>query len=292
VIALLLYLPNFWWNWDNGFVSYVHVRDNAELNGPLFHPIAFVEFFGSQFGVFGPLCFAALLAIAARPRRLAEPCTRLLAVFALPTLAMMLCVGFLSRAQPNWAAPAYVSGTILVVGWALRRDWRCFLRAAVAVNLAIAIVLFGVSDLLAAAGFALPSTYDPLHRLRGWRALGQSVSQAMAAHPGLKLLADDRELLASLIYYARPRPLDAVEWDPIPGIWDQWLLTNNLAGHVGEDFFAVTKHSLIDEMRPVFTDITSLGAIESSAGAPGERRYGLYIMRGYRGPSTPSPRRR
>ena len=28
-IALLLYSPNFWWNWSHGFVSYVHVRDNA-----------------------------------------------------------------------------------------------------------------------------------------------------------------------------------------------------------------------------------------------------------------------
>src|SRR5262249_11323960 len=28
-VALLLYLPNFWWNWSNGFVSYLHTRDNA-----------------------------------------------------------------------------------------------------------------------------------------------------------------------------------------------------------------------------------------------------------------------
>src|SRR4029077_9387341 len=84
--------------------------------------------------------------------------------------------------------------------------------------------------------------------------LGQRVSAVMAAHPGLTLLADDRELLAALVYYVRPRPLDAVEWNPIPGIWDQWLLANNLARHVGEDFLAVTRHGLIDEMRPVFRE--------------------------------------
>lgn len=291
-IALLIYLPNFWWNWSHGFVSYVHVRDNAELRGPLFHPIAFLEFFGSQFGVFGPLCFSALLAIVARPRNLAEPRTRLLACFALPTLAMMLCVSFLSRAQPNWAAPAYIGATILVAAWALQRDWRQGLRAAVAMNLAIAAFLFGAGDALATIGVRLPARYDPLHRLHGWRALGQSVSEAMAAEPGLRLLADDRELLAALTYYVRPRPLNAVEWDPIPGIWDQWLLTNNLAGHAGEDFFAVTKHGLIDEMRRVFTDIVPLGAIESSAGVTSARTYRLYILRGYRGPSTPEPRRR
>ena len=31
-IAVLLYLPNLWWNWSHGFVSYLHVRDNAELS--------------------------------------------------------------------------------------------------------------------------------------------------------------------------------------------------------------------------------------------------------------------
>ena len=49
----------------------------------------------------------ALIALIARPRMLAERRAGLLAAFALPTLAMMLAVSLLSRAQPNWAAPAY-----------------------------------------------------------------------------------------------------------------------------------------------------------------------------------------
>src|SRR5215471_6282655 len=91
-VALLLYSPNFWWNWSNGFVSYVHVKDNAGLDEPLPHAGAFFEFFGAQFAVFGPLSFAALLALAVSPRVLAEPRARLLASFALPTLGMMLAV--------------------------------------------------------------------------------------------------------------------------------------------------------------------------------------------------------
>jgi len=292
LIALLLYLPNLWWNWHHDFVSYRHVRDNAEIGGMLFHPGAFLEFFASQFAVFGPLCFAALLAIAARPRSLAERRARLLAAFALPALAMMLGLSLLSRAQPNWAAPTYISATVLVVAWALGREWRRGLRAAIAINVAGAIALFGVSDALAAAGIAIPARYDPLHRLHGWRALGQEVGTVMAAHPGLTLLGDDRELLAALVYYVRPHPLDVVEWNPIPGIWDQFLLANNLAGHVGEDFLAVTKHGLIEEMRPVFTESALLGTIRSNAGAVRERPYALYILRGYRGPPIPVQKRR
>jgi hypothetical protein len=105
-IAAVIYLPNLWWNWSHGFVSFLHVRDNAGLSGSLVHPTAFLEFLGSQFGVIGPLFFAALILIVARPRALFEPRARLLAAFALPTLAMMLALSLLSRAQPNWAAPA------------------------------------------------------------------------------------------------------------------------------------------------------------------------------------------
>lgn len=282
-LALLIYLPNLWWNWSHGFVSYLHVRDNAELSGPLFHPTAFLEFFGSQFGVFGPLFFAGLIAIVARPRALRDAEARLLAVFALPALGMMLGVSLLSRAQPNWAAPTYVSAVVLVVAWALGSGWHRLVRASIALNLAAAIALFGATDALAAIGVAVPAKYDPLHRLRGWRTLGETVGATLAANPGLTLLADDRELLAALIYYVRPHPFGAVEWSPIPGITDQWRLANNIALHRGEDFLAVTEHRLADEMRPQFAELTPIATVSTASGPGGGRSYVLYIARGFHG---------
>ena len=289
-IAMLIYLPNLWWNWDNGFVSYLHVRDNAELSWNLVHPLALLEFLGSQFGVVGPLFFAALVAIVARPGRLAEPRARLLAAFALPTLSFMLVESLLSRAEPNWAAPAYVSGIVLIIAWALARDWRRFVIASIALNLAAAIALFGTTDALAALGVALPAKYDPLHRLRGWHELGERVSALLAAHPGLTLLADDRELLAALIYNVHPHPFSAVEWNPIPGITDQWRLTNNIDKHRGEDFLAVTEHGLAGEMRPDFAELTPIATIATKSGPGGGKTYTVYIARDFQGDGR-QPRR-
>jgi 4-amino-4-deoxy-L-arabinose transferase-like glycosyltransferase len=282
-LALLLYSPNLWWNWSHGFVSYLHVRDNAELSRDLLHPKSLFEFFASQFAVVGPLFFAALLVLVARPRFLTDRRALLLAAFALPSLAMMLCVSLLSRAQPNWAAPAYVSAIVLVVAWMLEHRWRRWVAVSVAINLAGAVVLFGATDALAAAGIAVPAKYDPLHRLRGWRELGSSVAALLAAHPGLTLLADDRELLAALIYYVRPHPFGAVEWNPIPGITDQWRLMNNIGRHRGEDFLAVTVHNLVDEMRPDFAALTPLTTIAPGSGPNGGMRFHVYIARGFRG---------
>ncbi len=282
-IAGLIYLPNLWWNWSHGFVSYLHVRDNAALSARLLHPTAFLEFLGSQFGVIGPLFFAALILIVARPRALSEPRARLLAAFALPTLLLMLVISLLSRAEPNWAAPAYVSAIALVVAWAIARGWRRWVAVSVAINLAAAVALFGTADALAAIGVAVPAKYDPLHRLRGWRELGQSVGNLLATHPGLTLLADDRELLAALIYYVRPHPLGAVEWNPVPGVTDQWRLMNNIGTHRGEDFLAVTVHGLVDEMRPDFAELTPLTTIATHSGPGGGTVYAVYIARGFRG---------
>jgi len=284
VIALLLYSPNFWWNWSNGFVSYLHVKDNAGLDEPLIHPDAFLEFFGSQFAVFGPLFFAGLIFLAASPRTLSEPRARLLASFALPTLATMLAVSFLSRANANWAAPAFVSATVLVVAWALGRGWRRLVTFSIVLHLAAVAVLFTGRDALAAFGVELPAKYDALARLRGWRALGSTVGAALAAHPGFTLFADDRETLAALIYYVRPHPFDAVKWKLKSGLAkDQWELENGLPQHRGENFLLVSEHELIPEMRPSFAAIDRLQPVLIPIGPGASRAYTLYLARDFKG---------
>jgi len=282
-IALVLYSPNFWWNWSNGFVSYLHTRDNAAMSGPLFHPDAFIEFFASQFGVFGPLLFAGLILLIATGRTLAEPRARLLAAFALPTLAMMIAVSLLSRAHANWAAPTYVSATVLVVAWALRRGWRRLIAVSIALHLAAVGLLFTGREALAVFGLDLPAQYDPLRRVRGWRDLGAEVGKDLAAHPGLTLFADDRELLAALIYYIRPHPLDAVKWKVTSRIQDQWDLTNALGSRLGESFLLVSEHELINEMQPSFAAIERLRPIVIPLGPGAVRTYTIYVARDFKG---------
>jgi len=282
-VALLLYSPNFWWNWSNGFVSYIHVKDNAGIDEPLFHPDAFLEFFGAQFAVFGPLLFAGLIVLASSPHTLADRRGRLLAAFALPTLGMMLVVSFLSRANANWAAPAFVSATVLVIAWALKRGWRSLVVLSIALHLVAVAVLFTGRDALAALGIEMPAKYDPLSRLRGWRELGSIVGAALAQHPGLTLFADDRETLAALIYYVHPHPFDAVKWKLKSGLpKDQWELANGLQQHRGGNFLLVSAHNLIPEMRPSFTSIDRLEPIVIPIGPSDSRSYTLYLARGFK----------
>jgi hypothetical protein len=282
-VAIVVYAPNLWWNWSNGFVSYRHTADNADLSGSLVHPGQFLDFFAAQFAVFGPLFFTALLVVAARPRALREAPARLLAAFALPTLAMMLLLGFLSRAHANWAAPAYVAASVLVVARTFAGGWRRIVPISVALHVAAAALLFAGPPALAACGLEVPARYDPLRRLRGWKELGAKVAAELAAHPGYRLFADDRETLAALIYYVHPHPFDAVKWDLLDRVGDEWDLTNNMKKHLGGNFLLVSKHDLAAEMRPSFAALEPIGKLVIPLGPGASREYTVYLARDFRG---------
>jgi 4-amino-4-deoxy-L-arabinose transferase-like glycosyltransferase len=290
LLALAIYAPNFLWNLQHGFVSYLHTRDNADLNGPLFHPKMFLEFLGSQFGVFGPIFFAALLALAVlAPRRLRDRRAALLACFALPTLAMMLVVSFLSRAQPNWSAPTFVSGIVLVVAWLLAQGRTRLVAASVALDLLLAVAVFGAHDLLPLVGLQLPARYDPLHRLRGWKVLGRSVSQLLATHPGVLLLSDDREAMAALLYYVRPHPFDALKWNGEGGIHDGFDLAAHPERDVGRDFLLVANAK--DDVTRILARFKSVDPAVEQILIPLDRQtlrtYRVYWLRGFEGYRSP-----
>ncbi len=64
-LAFAMFAPNIYWNWQHNFASFIHVaRDNAQAtSGNYFNPLRTLEFFASQFGIFGPLLFGSMLYI-------------------------------------------------------------------------------------------------------------------------------------------------------------------------------------------------------------------------------------
>ena len=285
-IAVVIYAPNFVWNALNGFVSYRHTRDNAALGGALLHPTHFLEFLGSQFAVFGPIFFTVLMLMALTAwRSFRDRRAALLACFALPTLAMMLVVSFLSRAQPNWSAPTFVSAVVLVLVWLLERGRTALVAASVALHLLVAIVTFGAHDAAAALRVDLPAKWDLLHRLRGWNTLGRSVSQMLMRHPGTILLSDDREDMAALMYYVRPHPFDALKWNGEGGIHDEFDLTAQPSRYVGGDFLLVS-HSP-DNLERIFSRFAKVDRPPDDIIIPLDRKtarhYQVYWLHGFKG---------
>ncbi len=281
-IAFLCYVPNLVWNLQHAFVSYKHTADNANLAGALVHPFKGIEFVLSQFGVFGPIPFAILLVALARPKALiADARSRLLASVLLPLATMMVVVAFLSRANANWAAPLYVSATVLVAAWAIGRGRAWLLGLAVAIHLATAGIMAGYHDLARVAGIELSGRNDPFKRLLGWRGLGADVAKQLAAHPGAVLLMEDRMDLATMIYGARPAAW--AKWNPSGRIRDHWDLTADVALKPTATFLLVTPNPKPDDILQRFAKVTPLGTAGRPLYRDVDRTHHVFLLEGFQG---------
>lgn len=291
-LGLLIYAPNVLWNLTHDLASYRHTEANASLGGTLIHPRHLLEFFGAQFGVFGPLLFGSLVAMMVLAgTTLSDRRAQLLTCFTLPPLVLMLILSLVSRAQANWAAPSYIAATILVVAWLLAIGRRIIITVSLALHLVAALlVAVGLRNIAAVVGVNLPAQYDPLYRLKGWRTLGRAISAELARHPGTILMADNRELLAALMFYVEPHPFDALEWDP-NGIHDQFELSQQPAFDVGADFLLVSQNP--QNIGPILSRFKSAGPPETITvftGRPGavaspaeQRHYAVYYLKGFKG---------
>jgi 4-amino-4-deoxy-L-arabinose transferase-like glycosyltransferase len=283
-LALLIYAPNFAWNYANHFVSYHHTEANAALGGTLIHPTKFLAFFGSQFGVFGPVFFAALVIFAALGRRtLREGREAMLAFFALPTLTMMFVVSFLSRAEPNWAAPTYVSAIVLVVALLLAEGQRLLVWGSIVLHCTAVVALAEAKPVARMFGYALPAKYDALHRLRGWRVLGATIGQMLRQNPGTYLMADDREVMAALMYYIEPHPLDGLKWNAMGGIHDQFDLTTDASRYIGANFLLVSYRSSTSEIVARFQSSGPVEHVIIPLGGGQARSYDVRLLYGFKG---------
>ena len=283
-LAFALYAPNFLWNLSHRFVSYRHTEANADITGFALHPGAFAEFVGSQFGVFGPIFFATLLVIVILLRRVLEDRrAQLLAVFALPTLAMMIAVSLLSRAHPNWSAPTYVSATILVVAFLIEHGRAALVTASVALHLVAVAVLLPARDIAHAVGWNMPGRLDPVHRLRGWALLGNSVSAVLRQNPDATVLSDNREVLTALTYYMAPRPFPVLKWNPGAGIHDQFDISADAKGHAGENFLYVGPRREVGNLAEYFADVGSVGRITIPLGGGTTREFLVVRLNGFKG---------
>ncbi|MDV7141376.1 glycosyltransferase family 39 protein [Tropicimonas sp. TH_r6] len=210
VAFLLTISPNILWNLANGLSTVEHTLDNADwVRAPgdraQLNLSGLGEFLGSQFIIFGPVLFAALLWLGFRYSSLSAE-RRFALFFSLPILAVVSIQALLSEAYANWAASAYLAATLLVVPWLLegRTPW---LRGNLILNGAVAILL----PLLTVFGTGLRVGPDGdllLARYLGRSEMSQTILD-IAEREGVGIIvADDRDVLADLFYFNRDGDVD------------------------------------------------------------------------------------
>ena len=245
--------PNAWWNAEHGFATVAHTAYNAGVqNAEHFNLAHLGDFFGAQFGVFGPILFAVIIAgLALGLRKSRWPRTEsndvVLIAISLPVLVAGLAIAFYSKANANWAAAAYVGLSLVAVAWLLRGGFRLL-----QVSTALALVVVAVFS----AGAISPRVVELLgitnaaKLLRGWNTQGPAI--ARAAHEGgfQAILAEDREDMASMLYYTRGSGVPILMWTPEPAHpMDHFQMTRPYAG--------APEHVLFVTRREDSSDVTS-----------------------------------
>ena len=149
-IAILLLLPNLWWNYQHDFISFQHTAEIAQQaeNEPKLSRL--LEFLAMQFVVFGPL--AALIILAALRHALYSENSKLLWSIFIPIFLVISVQALTARANINWGAPAYITGSLIVAIWLAQRDSKRLIKLAVSVNLVLAILFYHYSTFQNVAG--------------------------------------------------------------------------------------------------------------------------------------------
>lgn len=286
-LGLLMIVPNLLWNLQNKFATFSHTADNAKWGGSLLHPLKALEFFGAQFGVFGPILFGALLVICFRAARQRLPeSDRLLLAFSVPVILAIIIQAFLSRAHANWAAVAYVAATVLVIATMIRDMAWGWLKASFVIHVAVILVL--VLGVVNAGQFRLPFGLAPFARTIGWEDVAGAVREEVAAaaargEPYAAILSDDRPMTAELLYYLRDSRTPIYAWRETPKPRDHFELVRPFTSSVKGPVLLATLFSDRTQVPGWFEKSVKVGEKTLPAGVNATRRVTFVRLSGYKG---------
>jgi 4-amino-4-deoxy-L-arabinose transferase-like glycosyltransferase len=221
-VGLGVFSPNLLWNIGTHWTTVVSTAETADVGNASFdigHPLDYV---GSQLAVFGPVPLYLLIEQAFQRRRsaalspLQADSRRLVLCLSLPFLLGFLLLSLATRVNANWAAYAYLGGSLVAAGALARPVARWWLRRSVIIHMAVGLGLYGAIlclPLWPRLPFNLSHAVD---RRIGWQSLGQTVAMELAKEPSLRLLTADRTLTSDLLYYAHVPPSGYAVWNPDP----------------------------------------------------------------------------
>ena len=284
-LGALLIVPNLAWNYANSFATFTHTAENANFGRTLFNPLKVLEFIGSQFGVFGPILFAAYLVIAWRAWKRGLPeADRLLLAFSGPILLVITAEAFISRAHANWAAPAYVAGAVLVIATMIRDAEWGWLKASFAVNIALLVLI--AAGTTTAGRMPSPVKPDPFARTLGWHDLAIATHAELAkardaGRPFAAVLSDDRSMTAELLYYMRGEPTPVLAWR-MGAPHDHFELTRPFTAATTGPVLLVREGPDAGATAAAFASADKIADLDLPAGDNARRRVTFYALSGYK----------
>lgn len=284
MIAVVVFAPNLIWNYQNNFVSFLHLQEISQVEKELFHIDKMFEFLGAQFGVFGVVSFALLLFLISKIKaNFADQKFILFAIFGFLFLAVITTQAFLSRAFANWAAPSYVAASLLVSYYFVKNDKIKILKIALILNIFLMALIYHFDDLTKIANIEQTRKSDPFRRIRGWDEAGVQVAKILQQHPMKTLLASDRDVLSEMIYYARPYAFGAQIFNPEKTVQNYFEQIGDMNKFVGKDFVFVSKGKNIENVAKYFESSNFIQKIDIKIHKDYSLEFYIYELHKFKG---------
>ena len=283
-LALLILSPNLYWNVVHDFPTLKHTADitvNKKAGGGL---KALAEFWAAQWICFGPVLGSVAVVLLVRVKdSWRDERTRLLLWFALPLWAIVSAQAINSNANANWAAPAFAPATIAAVAWLLQRGKKRLLVIGLAINIVVVGLAYHWQQALVAVDVKNPEKFNFYKRAQGWDELGRQLTPLLAAHPDAVLVADNRTLLAHMLYEVRELKPAAASWNPSGTPSDHYKLTTDLRSYRGRDALLITQDPPGAEFSTRFAGIDKLATLTAPLGANTARSMDVYLLHDFKG---------
>jgi len=209
-----------------------------------------------------------------RDRDLASADTLLLALAA-PPLVIVTVEALISRANANWAAPAFVSLAVLAAAWGVKRGATRILAANLIVNAIAAAVIMALA--VSPAVVTALGQDNAAKRLRGWPEAGHTIASAANAGTYSALVSDDREDMASLFYYARPLSVPLRMW-PRAAAGNEYEAAYALRPDESSRVLFVTRRADASDVLKAFAHSERIATLETRLDSKRRRIFFLYVL--------------
>lgn len=274
LIALLIFSPVIFWNWQHHGVSFLYQLGqgfNPERKNILRVFSKLMEYFGQQAGVITPILFIAFVIysvkgvlVSLRDHRKEYLYLALLSWPIILFFGLSTVLGKLAGA--NWLAPAYIAGTILMMGvyheyFRARRGHQYLMASGVSLGLILNVIahLHLITPVIPIA-----PNLDPAQQFHGWRALGEKINSCLEPNPDPKsyfLLGDRGTTVAEAVFYTKNRFIGLDFNRP-----ERYLFLNNTEPRQGSDAIIILHNRSADAIKPYlpyFTAFQNLGVHNS-----------------------------
>lgn len=212
ILALLIFSPVLFWNYQHDWASFVFQLNQGLSPTDKASILKILEYVGGQAGIITPVLFLAFIfySVMGFYYSLVERVSSYLYLACL-SWPILIFFGLTSTigeaAEPNWPAPAYVTGMILM--WTIYRsryEKRKAHRALASIGIGLAALASIVIHIhMNDAFLPLPPDNDPMKQFHSWRSLGRIIEKSISKNPhpgGYFLVSDKGTTLAEAVFYS------------------------------------------------------------------------------------------